>query len=80
MKIVSGCWLKVSSGFFSLMLHVRALSGEPVAELHLEELQAGLQESEDLLVVALKKLLGAQVGCSRFRLKLLGEDRQGDRE
>ena len=52
------------------------LSGEPVAELHVEKLKAGLQGSENLLVVALKRLLGAQLGCSRFQLKLLGEDSQ----
>ena len=56
------------------MLHVRALTGEPVAELHVQELIARLPESEELLVVALKRLLGAELGCSRFRLKLLGED------
>ena len=58
------------------MLHVWALSGAPVAELHVEELKARLQETEDLLVVALKRYLGAQLGCSRFRLKLLGEESQ----
>ena len=58
------------------MLHVRALSGAPVAELHVEELKARLQETEDLLVVALKRYLGGQLGCSRFRLRLLGQDRQ----
>ena len=57
------------------MLHVRSLSGEP-AELHVEELKAGLQETEELLVVALKRLLGAQLGCLRLQLKLLGEDSQ----
>ena len=56
------------------MLHVRSLSGDPVAELHVKELKAKLQETEELLVVALKRFLGAQLGCSRFRLKLLGED------
>ena len=57
-----------------VMLHVRALSGATVAELHVEELTGRLEESESLLVVALKRKLGAQLGCSRFRLKLLGED------
>ena len=51
------------------MLRVRALTGEPVAELHVEELRARLQEIEELLVVALKRLLGAKLGCPRFRLK-----------
>ena len=58
------------------MLHVRSLSGDPVAELHVKELETKLQESERSLVVALKRILGAQLGCSRFRLKLLGEDRR----
>ena len=55
------------------MLHVRALSGDPVAELHVEELEATCQEGS--LVVALKRILAAKLGCSRFQLKLLGEDR-----
>ena len=54
------------------MLHVRALSGDPVAELHVEELEATLQEES--LVVALKKCLAAKLGFSRFRMKLLEED------
>ena len=67
-------WLKLSTGFYFVMLHVRALSGAPVAELHVEELRARHQQSERSLVVTLKRFLGAQLGCSRFRLKLLGED------
>ena len=59
---------------FFVMLHVRYLSGAPVTELHAEELKARLRESERSLVVALKRFLGAQLGCSRFQLKLLGEN------
>ena len=56
-----------------MMLHVRAaLSGNPVEELHVEELKVGLQETEELRVVALKRVLAAKLGCTRFRLKLLG--------
>ena len=69
---VVGSRLKHSSCF--LMLHVRALSGDPVAELHVEELEATHQEGS--LVLALKKILAAKLGCSRFRMKLLQEDRQ----
>ena len=54
------------------MLHVRALSGEPLAELHLENLK--LQESDGPApVVVLKRFLGAQLGISRFCLKLMGD-------
>ena len=60
------------------MLHVRAVSGAPVAELHVEELKARLQESEESLVVMLKRFLGAQIGCSRFRLKLLEDSKEID--
>ena len=70
--VVVGSRLKHSSCF--LMLHVRALSGDPVAELHVEELEATLQEGS--LVLALKRFLAAKLGCSRFRMKLLQEDRQ----
>ena len=56
------------------MLHVRALSGAPVAELHVDELKAGLKENETLLVLALKRFLGDQLRWSRFRLKLLEEN------
>ena len=62
--------LRSSSCF--LMLHVRALTGDPVAELHVEELKA-LQEGS--LVLALKRFLAAKLGFSRFRMKLLEEDR-----
>ena len=54
------------------MLRVRALSGEPIAEFHLDDLK--LQESDRSPVVVMKRLLGAQLGCSRFCLKLMGED------
>ena len=60
------------------MLHVRSLSGERVAELHEEELKARLQESEESLVVVLKRLLGDQLGCSRFRLKLVENSKEID--
>ena len=56
------------------MLHVRALSGETVEELPLEELRARPRETEELLVVALKRFLAAKLGCTRFRLKLCRED------
>ena len=69
-----GIGSKFRSGSCFVMLHVRALSGALVAELHVDQLNARLEESERSLVVALKRFLGAQLGCSRFRLKLLGED------
>ena len=56
------------------MLRVRALSG--AAELDVGGLKARLQASESSLVVVLKRCLGAQLGCSRFRLMLLGIDRK----
>ena len=65
---------QAQNSFFFVMLRVWNVSGKQLAQLHVEELKAGLQGSEDLLVVALKRLLGAQLGCSRFQLKLLGED------
>ena len=69
------CWLKVQQGASFMMLHVRAaLSGNPVEELHVEELKVGLQETEELRAVALKRVLAAKLGCTRFRLKLLGGD------
>ena len=55
------------------MLHVRLLSGATVAEVDVEELKTRLQ-TEETPLVALKRFLGAQLGCSRFRLKLFGED------
>ena len=77
MKRVQFMMLMLAQGGSCLvMLHVRALSGEPVAEPQVEELRARLQEAEELRVVALKRFLGAQLGCSRFRLKLVGEDRK----
>ena len=54
------------------MLRVWALSGEPIAECHLDDFK--LQESDRSPVVVLKRLLGAQLGCSRFCFKLMGED------
>ena len=56
------------SGF--LMSQVRALSGQLVAELQIEELRAKLQETAELQAVVLKELLATQLGCSRFLLKL----------
>ena len=56
------------------MLHVRALSGDPVAELQVEELKRTTCQ-EGSLVVALKRFLAAKLGLSRFRMKLLEEDR-----
>ena len=56
------------------MLRVRTLSGDPVAELHVEVLKATVKEGS--LVVALKRFVAAKLGCSRFRMKLLQEDRK----
>lgn len=54
------------------MLRVSVLSGETVAELHEEELRPIVDSEKP--VRALKHFLAAQVGHSRFRQRLFGED------
>ena len=58
------------------MLHVRAMSGEPLADVKFDELRRKLrlENDEDVLVGAVRRFLAAQLKCSRFRLKLVGED------
>ncbi|CAK9050984.1 unnamed protein product [Durusdinium trenchii] len=53
------------------MLRIRLLSGAIVAEFHPDELH---RMSSEKPVRALKQYLAAQIGCSRFRQRLLRED------